>query len=63
MTRSTGRPIKYPLRTMQIDETIVVADTTQKKINKVRPYYAPMKFRVRQFMVRGEMRVRVTRIA
>lgn len=58
-----GRPPKYPLRQMNVGDCILIAGTTQKKINKVRKVYAPMKFRVWTVMAGGVKSARVERIA
>lgn len=58
-----GRPPKYPLRQMNLGDSILIPGVTQKKINKVRKVYAPMKFRIRTVMTGGVKSARVERIA
>lgn len=61
--KTGGRPSKYPLRRMELNESVLLPGVTQIKINKVRSIYKPMKFRVRSVMVGGVRGVRVWRIA
>ena len=58
-----GRPPKYPLRTLAIGDTVFLPNTTQRKINKVRSVYAPMKFKCRDVVSGGVRGTRVWRIA
>ena len=44
-----GRPPKYPLRSLAVGESVFLPGVTEKKINKVRKVYEPMKFRVKTF--------------
>lgn len=60
---NNGRPPKYPLRQMNLGDSILIPGVTQKKINKVRKVYAPMKFRIRTVMAGGIKSARVERIA
>lgn len=63
MKPRTGRPPKYPLRTLDVGESIFIPGATQKKINKVRKVYVPMKFRCRTLVKGGMEGTRVWRIA
>lgn len=59
--RKGGRPPKYPLRTLAVGESVFLPGVTQKKINKVRKVYVPMKFTCRAVVKNGEHGIRVWR--
>lgn len=61
--RRAGRPAKYPLRQMALDDSVFLPGVSQIKINKVRSIYKPMKFRVRTVVSGGVEGVRVWRVA
>lgn len=61
--RRAGRPAKYPLRTLDVGDTVFIPGVTQAKINKVRKVYKPMKFKCRQVVSGGIEGTRVWRIA
>lgn len=60
--KRNGRPAKYPLRQMTLDESVFLPGVTQLKINKVRSVYKPMKFRVRSVVAGGVQGVRIWRV-
>lgn len=62
-TRGPGRPPKYPWRQMEVGDTFFVPGRTQRCLRKDAAAYRPMQFRIKTVMVKGEIGVRVWRIA
>jgi hypothetical protein len=58
-----GRPVKYPIGTLAVGESMFFAGVTHRLINNVRPVHRPKRFKVRTVVRAGVQGVRVWRIA
>lgn len=63
MKRPVGRPQKYPFRQMAVGESVFVPGRRRKRVRDAVYQVPDMKFTCRTIVIKGEIGVKVMRLA